>query len=138
MVHSHVGAGIWADKRGVNIFDGGAPYYDTYECADGRYVAVGAIERQFFAELLRALDVASVAPDQHDRERWPELRALLAERFRTKTRDEWAAVFAESSYSAKSPSVPWPRKVTGPRTALGEACTTNVSRLPAFEPSHAS
>src|SRR4051794_25435746 len=96
MVHSHLAAGIWADERGVNIFDGGAPFYDTYECADGEYVAVGAIERQFFAELVRVLDVADVVPDQHDRTRWPEMRALFADRFRTRTRDEWAAVFADT------------------------------------------
>jgi alpha-methylacyl-CoA racemase len=93
MVHSHLSAGIWQDERGVNIFDGGAPYYDTYECADGEYVAVGAIERQFFAELVRVLGISDRAPGQHDRDRWPELRALLAETFRMKTRDEWAAVF---------------------------------------------
>ena len=93
MVHSHVSAGIWQDERGVNIFDGGAPFYDTYECADGEYVAVGAIERQFFAELIRVLGLEDRAPGQHDQSRWPELRELLADTFRTRTRDEWAAVF---------------------------------------------
>jgi len=93
MVHSMLAAGSWQDQRGVNVLDGGAPFYDTYECADGEYVAVGAIERQFFAELVRVLDVADVVPPQHDVARWPETRALFAERFRTKTRDEWAALF---------------------------------------------
>jgi alpha-methylacyl-CoA racemase len=93
MVHSHLAAGIWQDERGTNLFDGGAPFYDTYECADGEYIAVGAIERQFFAELVRVLGVEDRVPRQHDRERWPEMRALFAETFRTKPRDEWAAVF---------------------------------------------
>jgi alpha-methylacyl-CoA racemase len=93
MVHSHIASGIWRDERGTNLLDGGAPFYDTYECADGEYVAVGALERQFFAELVRVLDVADRISDQHDVNRWPEMRELLAETFRTKTRDEWASLF---------------------------------------------
>jgi alpha-methylacyl-CoA racemase len=93
MVHSHLASGIWRDERGTNLLDGGAPFYDTYECADGEYVAVGALERQFFAELVRVLGVADRIPDQHDMQRWPEMRAVFAETFRTKTRDEWAALF---------------------------------------------
>ena len=95
MVHSHLAAGIWRDERGVNLFDGGSPFYDTYECADGEYVAVGAIERQFFAELVRVLGVEDRVPGQHDRTRWPEMRELFAATFKTKTRDEWAVVFAD-------------------------------------------
>jgi alpha-methylacyl-CoA racemase len=93
MVHSMVAAGTWRDERGVNLLDGGAPFYDTYECSDGEYVAVGAIERQFFAELVRVLGIADRVPGQHDRDRWPEMRALFADIFRSKTRDEWAALF---------------------------------------------
>jgi alpha-methylacyl-CoA racemase len=93
MAHSMLAAGMWQDKRGVNLFDGGAPFYDTYECADGNYVAVGALERQFFAELVRVLGVDS--PPQHDRTQWPEMRALFANKFKTKTRDEWAALFED-------------------------------------------
>jgi alpha-methylacyl-CoA racemase len=95
MVHSHIASGIWRDERGSNLLDGGAPFYDTYECADGEYVAVGALERQFFAELVRVLDIGDRVPDQHDIERWPEMRALLADTFRTKTRDEWAELFVD-------------------------------------------
>ena len=95
MAHSMLAAGMWQDQRGVNLFDGGAPFYDTYECADGNYVAVGALERQFFAELVRVLGVEEQVPGQHDMARWPEMRALFASTFRTKTRDEWAAIFAD-------------------------------------------
>ena len=91
MAHSMLAAGMWQDQRGVNLFDGGSPFYDTYECADGNYVAVGALERQFFAELVRVLDVD--APPQHDMARWPEMRDLFSRTFKTKTRDEWAALF---------------------------------------------
>jgi alpha-methylacyl-CoA racemase len=89
--------GMWSDERGTNMLDGGAPYYDTYECADGRYVAVGAIEPQFYAELLKGLGLdAAELPGQNDRTRWPELRARLIEVFRSKDRDHWAKVFADS------------------------------------------
>ena len=86
--------GQWRDERGSNALDGGAPFYDTYECADGRYVAVGALEPQFWAALVETLGLADL-PGQLDVARWPELRARLAEVFATRSRDEWAIVFAE-------------------------------------------
>lgn len=90
-------AGMWSDDRGTNMLDGGAPYYDTYGCADGRYVAVGAIEPQFYAALLHGLGLdPGELPGQNDRGRWPELRARLTEVFASKERDHWAKVFAES------------------------------------------
>ncbi|OBI44613.1 carnitine dehydratase [Mycobacterium kyorinense] len=90
-------SGVWSDERGTNMLDGGAPYYDTYECSDGRYVAVGAIEPQFYAALLSGLglDPADL-PGQNDVARWPELRARLTEAFAAKDRDHWAGVFADS------------------------------------------
>jgi alpha-methylacyl-CoA racemase len=90
-------AGMWSDERGTNMLDGGAPYYDTYECSDGRYVAVGAIEPQFYAALLAGLglDTADL-PEQNDRSRWPELRARLTEVFGSRDRNHWAKVFADS------------------------------------------
>ena len=88
-------SGMWTDARGTNLLDGGAPYYDTYECADGRYVAVGAIEPQFYAELLKGLGLdGEDLPAQQDVSRWPELRARIAEVFKSKDRDHWADVFA--------------------------------------------
>ncbi|HZC90355.1 MAG TPA: CaiB/BaiF CoA-transferase family protein [Mycobacterium sp.] len=89
--------GMWADERGTNMLDGGAPYYDTYECADGRYVSVGAIESQFYAAMLDGLglDPADL-PAQNDRSRWSELRARFTEVFASKDRDHWAKVFADS------------------------------------------
>ena len=89
--------GMWSDERGTNMLDGGAPYYDTYECADGRYVAVGAIEPQFYAAMLAGLGLdAADLPPQNDVSRWPELRAALTEAFAAKDRDHWAKVFADS------------------------------------------
>jgi alpha-methylacyl-CoA racemase len=89
--------GLWTDERGTNMLDTGAPYYDTYTCADGRHVDVGAIEPQFYAELLArlGLDPAEL-PGQNDVGRWPELRAKLTEVFGAHDRDHWAKVFADS------------------------------------------
>jgi len=97
MVWQMRASGMWSDERGVNMLDGGAPYYDTYTCADGRYVAVGAIEPQFYAEMLKGLGLDGAdLPDQNEVGRWPELRARLAEVFASQDRDHWAKVFAES------------------------------------------
>ena len=88
-------AGIWNDEPGTNILDGGAPYYDTYETADGQYMAVGAVEPQFFALLLRTLGLdAAALPGQHDKAQWPRLRAAIKGAFASRSRDEWTKVFA--------------------------------------------
>ncbi len=87
-------AGLWSDERESNLLDGAAPYYDTYTCADGRFVAVGAIESRFYAELVAGLGLnVGQLPDRQDRACWPELRRLFADTFRRKSRDEWTAVF---------------------------------------------
>ena len=88
-------AGGWQDKRGSNLLDGGAPFYDTYATADDQYVAVGALEPQFYAALLRGLGLADAGlPEQHDRSGWPMLRQRFAETFAQRTRSEWAEAFA--------------------------------------------
>ena len=84
--------GGWQDERGSNMHDGGAPFYDTYECADGEFMAVGAIEEQFWRETVAVLKLTD-APDRSEVRRWPELRQRMAETFATRTRDEWAAAF---------------------------------------------
>lgn len=87
-------AGIWSLDRGTNAVDGGAPWYTTYATADGRYMAVGAVEKRFYLEMLAVLGLdPAELPKQHDARRWPELRAILAARFVTRTRDEWEAAF---------------------------------------------
>ncbi|MEU4688801.1 CaiB/BaiF CoA-transferase family protein [Actinoplanes sp. NPDC023714] len=94
-LHGMMAGGMWGGGRGGNLLDGGAPFYDTYRASDGGFLAVGALEPQFYAALLTGLDLGDAdLPDQMDRERWPELRRILTERFATRTRDEWAAVFA--------------------------------------------
>jgi len=87
-------SGGWTDEREDNLLDGAAPFYGTYVCADGRYVAVGAIEPQFYAQLLQGLGVsAETLPDQLDRTEWPTLRRRFADVFATRSRDEWAEHF---------------------------------------------
>ena len=87
-------AGTWSDERGTNLLDGGAPWYDSYETADGRFVAIGALEPKFYAELLARLGLADEGlPAQYDRAGWPVLRARFAEVFRGRSREAWCAVF---------------------------------------------
>jgi alpha-methylacyl-CoA racemase len=90
-------AGGWQDSRGSNLLDGGAPFYDTYATADDDYVAVGALEPQFYAALLHGLGLADAGlPAQHDRSGWPVLRQRFAETFAAHTKAEWEQVFAGS------------------------------------------
>jgi len=87
-------AGLWSGPRGENLLDGGAPFYCVYEASCGGYVAVGAIEPQFYAVMLEGLGLDPAAlPHQLDKPRWPELRARLAETFKSQSRDHWAALF---------------------------------------------
>ena len=89
--------GAWADQRGVNVLDTGAPWYDTYETADGKWLAVGCIEARFYAEFVQRLGLEQAAlPKQHDRKRWGELRQAFAETIKGKSRAEWENVFAGS------------------------------------------
>ena len=92
---SSLASGGWADRRESNLLDGGSPFYGTYACSDGRYVAVGAIEPQFYVLLLAGLGLADAElPGQWDRASWPGMRERFAEIFARRPRDEWAEVFA--------------------------------------------
>jgi alpha-methylacyl-CoA racemase len=94
MFHGLLEAKKWTEVRGDNILDTGAPWYDVYETKDGRHVSVGAIEARFFQELLERLGLAPMA--QHDRSAWPSMRESFKRAFKTKSRDEWCAVFEGS------------------------------------------
>ncbi|MFF8403856.1 CaiB/BaiF CoA transferase family protein [Streptomyces sp. NPDC014846] len=96
MIHGMLAAGGWQDRRAANLLDGGCPYYGTYETADGGHMAVGALEGRFYAEFLRLLGLDDLAPAHQDRTRWEELRERVAARFKSRTRDEWTAVFEDS------------------------------------------
>jgi alpha-methylacyl-CoA racemase len=93
--HGLLGAGQWSEVRGQNLLDGGAPFYDSYETADGRHLAVAALEPKFFAALLDGLGLdPGWRARQYDRRSWPALRAAIAGVLIERTRDDWAAHFA--------------------------------------------
>ena len=94
MIHAFLSTGIWKDERGVNLLDGSTPYYRCYACADGGHMSVGAIEPQFFAQLIAGLGIAPDRFAQNDRAQWPEMEATFTEIFATRTRAEWEAQFA--------------------------------------------
>ena len=96
MIHGMLAAGGWQDRRGANLLDGGCPYYGTYETADGKYMAVGALEPQFYDEFVRVLGIPEHADARKDWTRWGELREAVATRFKSRTRDEWTALFEGS------------------------------------------
>lgn len=84
------GSPMFARDRGANLLDGGAHFYDTYETRDGKYISLGSIEPQFYAELLEKTGLAGEKlPGQMEQDAWPDLKRKLAELFRTRTRQEW-------------------------------------------------
>ncbi|MEV2239759.1 CaiB/BaiF CoA-transferase family protein [Micromonospora sp. NPDC049891] len=121
-IHALRQLGMWQEPRGVNLLDGGAPFYDTYECADGRYLAVGALEPRFYDELVR-LTGFPLAPDEPvdrtDPANWPTLRAAWARLFRTRTRDEWATLLTASDACA-APVLDWQEAPEHPHLAARE------------------
>jgi alpha-methylacyl-CoA racemase len=93
MIYGFLASGLWLDERGVNLLDAGAHFYNTYETSDGRWIAVGSLEPEFYSLLLERTGIDD--PDfqhQWDRGRWPELRSKLAAVFKTKTRDQWCDI----------------------------------------------
>ncbi|MDE3174856.1 MAG: CoA transferase [Pseudomonadota bacterium] len=95
MIHGFRAAGMWRDARAANLLDGGAPFYRAYACADGQFVAVGALEPQFYAALLRGLSIGEAElPDRWKPENWPTIAARFAAAFAGKSRDAWAGIFA--------------------------------------------
>lgn len=99
--------GTLSDERESFMLDGGAPFYRTYETADGKYMAVGSIEPQFYAQLLQGLGLtADEVPPQVDKAAFPEMHQLFAERFANKTRDEWTEIFADTD-ACVTPVLTW-------------------------------
>lgn len=105
MLAGLIAGGAWREERGHNLLDSGAPFYDVYETADGRHMAVGAIEPQFYAELLEGLGLVETAPDRSDPGNWAALREAIAARFRQRTQQEWTGVF-EGTDACVSPVLP--------------------------------
>ncbi|MGK2316868.1 CaiB/BaiF CoA transferase family protein [Gordonia rhizosphera] len=117
MMWAFRGMGMWSDTRGVNMLDTGAPYYEVYETSDGKYMAVGAIEPQFYAELLTGLGLADAdLPAQNDIANWPKLKQIFTDTFASRTRDEWAKVF-EGTDACTSPVLTFAEAPSDPHMA---------------------
>ena len=107
MFHGMLASKRWAEQRGANPLDGGAPWYDTYETKDAKHVSIGSIEVRFYADLLERLGLSGAdLPKQHDRAGWPVLRSRFTAAFKSKTRDEWCTVF-EKSDACFAPVLNW-------------------------------
>ncbi|WP_433533077.1 CaiB/BaiF CoA transferase family protein [Micromonospora sp. CA-263727] len=117
--------GAWAYGRAQNLLDGGAPFYRTYRCADDRFVAVGALERRFYALLLKGLELDSAAlPDQYDRTGWPTLATEFARVFRSRTRGDWSRVF-DGTDACVTPVLSFDEAVAEPHVAA-RGCLRSV------------
>jgi crotonobetainyl-CoA:carnitine CoA-transferase CaiB-like acyl-CoA transferase len=100
-------AGIWRRERGTNFTDSGSHFYNVYECADGKWLSVAALEAKFYAELLRLLEIPPASlGQQQDPEAWPRAKEVLAARFKRRTRDEWVRLF-EGSDACVAPVLDW-------------------------------
>lgn len=112
MIHGLRLEGAWQDERGVNLLDSGAPFYDVYRCADGGFLAVGALETPFYTALISGLGLDPRAvPDRADPGQWPALRELFAATFASRTRDEWWAVFRGTD-ACVAPVLDWEESIT--------------------------
>jgi alpha-methylacyl-CoA racemase len=109
MIHAFHRQGLWGDERGANMLDTGAPFYEVYETSDGKWMAVGGIESQFYAELIKRLGLEgdSSFPHQMARDQWPAMKVRFGEIFKTKTRDEWSAIFDGTDACVAPVLAPW-------------------------------
>jgi alpha-methylacyl-CoA racemase len=108
MTYTLISAGIWRDERGTNLLDTGAHFYEVYRTSDGGHMAVGAIEPQFYAELVRLLELEGEdLPDQMDRDAWPAMKERFAAIFASKTRREWEMIFEGSDACVAPVLSPW-------------------------------
>jgi alpha-methylacyl-CoA racemase len=121
-------AGLFSDQPGTNWIDSGAPFYDTYRCADGRYIAVGALEPDFYREFISRLGVDVAAwPDQDDRAAWPRLRELIAAAVAARPQAEWASVY-EGTDACVTPVLTFEEAASHPQNA-GRGVFARVGRV---------
>jgi alpha-methylacyl-CoA racemase len=133
LVHGLRAQGRWSDERGSNLLDTGCPYYDVYTCADGRWVAFGAIEERFFRNALAVLGLEPDLAGAHkDRALWPRLRAALTKAFSERTRDDWAAAF-DGVEACVTPVLDLDEARTHPH-AVARAAYAPIPGLPHHQP----
>jgi alpha-methylacyl-CoA racemase len=130
MTHAFMNMGYWNEERGTNMLDTGAHFYEVYETKDHKFMAVGAIEPKFYAELLNGLGVnPSDLPPQMDRDKWPEMKVRFTEIFLTKTRDEWTEIFADTD-ACTTPVLSPSEAATHPYNAERSVYTTKGATQP--------
>jgi alpha-methylacyl-CoA racemase len=131
MVYGWRAEGRWSNERESNLLDGGAPFYACYRCADGKHIAVGALEPEFFGLLVARCELADVvAADQYDKAKWPLLRQRLAALFLTRTRDQWCELL-EGTDACVAPVLDWDE---APRHAHNRARGTFVELNDVVQP----
>ncbi len=113
MTAAFLASGGFKEERAANLLDGGAPYYDIYETADGEHMSVGALEPQFYDRFVELLGIKDTAPDRNDADRADELRALIADTFRTRTQQEWCELF-DGTDACVAPILPMSRAIHHP------------------------
>ena len=134
LIYSRLNLGQWQDMRASNPLDGGVPWYDTYRTADGRFMAVGALEPQFYEELLERLGLADSLPDRLDPRHWPVIRERFTQVFASRSRDEWARHF-EGSDACVSPVLSMAEAPHDPHlTARGTFADWRGAPVPASAP----
>jgi alpha-methylacyl-CoA racemase len=116
MSAAFLASGTFKEERAANLLDGGAPYYDIYETADGRHMSVGALEPQFYEQFVDLLGIRDTAPDRYDVDRVEELRAVIAARFKERTQAEWSEVF-DATDACVAPILPMSEAVHHPHLA---------------------
>lgn len=132
MIHGMLAAGSWQDRRGSNLLDGGCPFYGCYETSDGEYMAVGPLEPQFYEQFGKLLGIVDEAPDRNDFSRWADLRTLVADRFRVRTRAEWTETF-EGTDACVAPVLCSARRPTT-RTSPPAPPTSSTAASPSPRP----
>jgi len=134
MMYGFKAAGLWTNQRGENLLDGGAHFYDVYACADGKHVAIGALEPQFYAELLQRCGIDDPAfSAQMDKSQWPALKQKLVEVFKTRSRAEWCELL-EGTDACFAPVLDWDE---APQHAHNQARETFVNVAGMLQPAPA-
>jgi alpha-methylacyl-CoA racemase len=142
MATGFLATGLYREERAANLLDGGVPFYDVYETADGRHLAVGSLEPKFYDELVRLLDIAETAPDRDDPANHPELRRVIGEAVASRTQAAWVEVF-DGSDACVAPVLPMSEAFTHPHlvargTFVERDGTTQPAPAPRFSRTEAS